>query len=62
MASPAHGRPSRSLLGRRHHKAFDFRSKMAEETGRRGVLGGESAAAFDTAMVHLRVRDKFMGD
>jgi len=24
---------------------------MAEETGRRGVLGGESAAGFDTAMV-----------
>jgi len=24
---------------------------MAKETGRRGVLGGESAAGFDTAMV-----------
>jgi hypothetical protein len=24
---------------------------MAEETGRRGVLGGESAAGFETAMV-----------
>jgi hypothetical protein len=26
---------------------------MAEETGRRGVLGSESTAGFDTAMVQL---------
>jgi hypothetical protein len=44
-------RLSRSIRGSRRHKAFDFRSKMAEETGIRGVLGGESAAGFDAAMV-----------
>jgi hypothetical protein len=42
-----------SMRGRRRHKAFDFRSKVAEETGRRGVLGGEPAAGFDTAMAQL---------
>ena len=31
-------RLSRSIRRSRRHKAFDFRSKMAEEAGRRGVL------------------------